>query len=254
MLDEFLELLKSQAGRAIYVWGGSGECLADMDDPEGWITRKERTSSNAAKNAKRAIALFRERIYEGMDDCRAFDCSGLVSWALIQIGLRSKRTDCDGLWAKCKPLSEPRNGALVFRVSGGNSQDETHVGVCLEDTYVIHSKGRDVGVVMEKYKASYWHKCGWYQGLLDDAAQPSSVIVSTGETRLMKVTNPYMRGSDVAELQKRLLALGYSIGRSGADGIYGNDTASAVLELQTRAQNIRICGELDERTRSLLGL
>ena len=40
------------------------------------------------------------------------------------------------------------------------------------------------------------------------------------------------KGSDVKELQKALIAKGYSCGRYGADGVFGNATANAVAKFQ----------------------
>ena len=47
----------------------------------------------------------------------------------------------------------------------------------------------------------------------------------------MKLTNPYMTGSDVKSLQNRLLALGYSIVGS-ADGKFGPKTDKGVRQFQ----------------------
>ena len=40
------------------------------------------------------------------------------------------------------------------------------------------------------------------------------------------------RGNDVKKLQQDLIALGYSLGSYGADGVYGNDTVKAVRKFQ----------------------
>src|SRR5205807_4048981 len=48
--------------------------------------------------------------------------------------------------------------------------------------------------------------------------------------RLLYYTSPMLRGDDVAELQRRLGALGFDAGR--VDGIFGEDTQRAVLEFQ----------------------
>ena len=51
--------------------------------------------------------------------------------------------------------------------------------------------------------------------------------------RLLYHTSPPLRGDDVAELQRRLGALGFDAGR--VDGIFGEDTQRAVLEFQRNA-------------------
>jgi len=51
--------------------------------------------------------------------------------------------------------------------------------------------------------------------------------------RLLYLTSPHLRGDDVADLQRRLGALGFDAGR--VDGIFGEDTQRAVLEFQRNA-------------------
>lgn len=48
-------------------------------------------------------------------------------------------------------------------------------------------------------------------------------------TRILKLK---CKGNDVKELQKTLIKKGYSCGKYGADGIFGNDTALAVAKFQ----------------------
>lgn len=53
--------------------------------------------------------------------------------------------------------------------------------------------------------------------------------------RLLKVRSPLMRGDDVRQLQQDLVALGYALPDSGADGMYGEETATAVRRFQSAA-------------------
>ncbi|MFZ9910426.1 MAG: peptidoglycan-binding domain-containing protein, partial [Candidatus Nanopelagicaceae bacterium] len=48
--------------------------------------------------------------------------------------------------------------------------------------------------------------------------------------RLIELTSPMMRGDDVATLQRRLLGMGFDVGR--ADGIFGPKSALALKEFQ----------------------
>ena len=96
----------------------------------------------------------------GLRAFRAYDCSGYVSAALIAGGALDKRRDCDGLYAMCGDLDAPRDGALLFRVNSENANDETHVGIYFNG-YQYHSKGRESGVVKERYDAGYWAKIAW---------------------------------------------------------------------------------------------
>lgn len=56
----------------------------------------------------------------------------------------------------------------------------------------------------------------------------STLVVS----RLLKLTNPMLRGEDVAGVQSALMKRGYSLGKFGADGVFGTATRSALKEFQ----------------------
>lgn len=74
------------------------------------------------------------------------------------------------------------------------------------------------------------------RGLLVDGLcgpQTWGVLVESGFAlgdRMLYFRQPMLRGDDVAELQHRLNALGFDAGRE--DGILGDDTAAAIIELQ----------------------
>lgn len=50
------------------------------------------------------------------------------------------------------------------------------------------------------------------------------------------------RGADVVTLQKKLVAAGIPVGASGADGVYGNDTFSAVKAYQQSRDLVLVDG------------
>lgn len=156
-LQTILNFLETEVDNgSIYVWGAEGQ----SNITERWI----RSSETSTENANRAITLWEKNLARGCTKIRAFDCSGLVSCAMILIGLMTGRRDCDGLWSRCDRITAPVNGALLFRVNSSNSEDETHVGFYFNG-YQYHAKGRDVGVVKEKYSTKYWHKIGWFKTL-----------------------------------------------------------------------------------------
>ena len=163
--NRFLALLREQVGRGVYVWGGNGELLDAMDDPERWIRRHE---SNAA-DANRAIALYRKRRQAGVERIRAFDCSGLIYWALRETGVQKTDVSSRGLYALCKPIGEDelKPGDLVFHHNG---ERITHVGVC-DGREQIECKGRDEGVVKNARRHGYWNRFGRLSALPDTDAQ-----------------------------------------------------------------------------------
>ena len=52
---------------------------------------------------------------------------------------------------------------------------------------------------------------------------------NNNSSTLLKVGS---RGASVQDVQKKLVALGYNVGSTGADGIFGNDTKNAVIKFQ----------------------
>lgn len=190
LIEKFEELLRSQVNRGIYVWGGNGENLCEMKDPEAWIRSKE----TSAENAERAIKLYRKRKAIGVKEIRAFDCSGLVYWALKTLGLIDKDASSRGLYKLCTPIEEEelKPGDLVFHDDG---KQIVHVGAWATGGYQIESMGRDVGVVKSRRKAGYWTKFGRYPKLQEDP-QP------TEQTVYVKGENVRVREGDNAETKK----------------------------------------------------
>jgi len=61
-----------------------------------------------------------------------------------------------------------------------------------------------------------------------------------------------MSGEDVRILQTKLIELGYNIGRSGADGKFGNNTLSAVMLFQ-KDKGLIVDGLVGKKTVAALG-
>ena len=146
---------------SIYVWASGGELGTSVND--SWIRTKE-NRCNGGANFERAYRAWANRIESGNTTFRCFDCSGFVSWILRKLGVFNGRRDCDGLYSLSTPLDSPVDGCLLFRQSSSNANDETHVGIYIGGCQ-YHAKGRDDGVVKEKYKASYWHKIAWFKAI-----------------------------------------------------------------------------------------
>ena len=152
--EAFVRAVTEQAGSGIYVWGGNGELLSDMPDPAGWIERHE----TGAENAARALRLLERRRRDGIKDVRAFDCSGLVYWALKGLGVLKSDVSSRGLYALCRPIEEREllPGDLVFHHDG---KQIVHVGVSVGNEQV-ECRGRDVGVVKNRRSPGYWNRFG----------------------------------------------------------------------------------------------
>ena len=141
----------------IYGWSGNGQKFDTTADAEAWLRRND-----DAGDPERSIRFMHKQIEAGVTDLAVFDCSGLISRYLQDIGIVSSKRNCDHLWAMCTPVTraELRPGDLLFRSRNG---DMYHVGVYAGRGRVIEAKGRDDGVVLRGIDASgagYWNKFG----------------------------------------------------------------------------------------------
>jgi hypothetical protein len=225
-LYNFLTLIWDQINKGIYVWGGDGEILSEMSDPIAWIERHE----TSAKDAKRAVALYKKRVAAGVKEIRAFDCSGLVYWALHTLGLQKSDVSSRGLYGLCDKLEKTdlRDGDLVFHHDGTRI---VHVGVYVGSGQVVECKGRDDGVVLTKRTNKlYWNRFGRWKAFEEPTPKPdpSSYIF----TRQLK--NGCV-GQDVVELKKLLIEHGFSKGittDTKSSERFGSSTKRLVKEYQ----------------------
>ncbi len=162
-LKAFLEAAEREvANHSIYVWSASGQMCKNIN--EKWIRAKEARCENG-KYADDAVAAWKAVMdSEYADVARAFDCSGFVSYCLIQAKALDKRRDCDGLFSKCEPTDKLTDGTLLFRVNSKKPNDETHVGIYINGLQ-YHAKGRCFGVVKESYAPRFWAKTAWFKEL-----------------------------------------------------------------------------------------
>lgn len=235
MIEEFVNAAKSQVNKGIYVWGGNGENLLVMDDPNAWIKKHETTPTNA----KRAIALFAARRWKGIDPIRAFDCSGLVYWCNTQAKIGYGDKNANGYWRECEPVDELMPGDLVFHHNGLKC---THVGIYIGDGQVVESIGRDEGVVITTEKSrkdkGYWNRRGRLKKmilkptLLGDANCDGEVTAADASLILR-----YLEGlSDITE-QGKLNA------DFNQDGRITKEDADAILEHIVGKNTVKVLGK-----------
>ena len=75
-----------------------------------------------------------------------------------------------------------------------------------------------------------------------------SMPAPTGSTGGSRILRRGSKGADVTEMQKKLLELGYDLGRYGADGDFGNDTYNAVILFQKEHGLSPVDGEVGNDT------
>lgn len=235
--EKFVEYILKYIGQP-YVWGGNGENLTPSNY-ESFIDRKNTSASNKAASKSFCKKLFNA----GQKSVKVHDCSGYISWALITAGLRTGRTDCDGLWSKCTRTYSPADFTLLFRWSSSNKEDETHVGVYYKG-YQYHAKGSSYGVVKEKYRASYWHKMGTYPGLSDAGSAAFAF------TKVLK--KPMYDRQDVREMKKLLIAKGYTNGITATNGNFLSSTDKVVRQFQAD-NGLQVDGKAGKNTITALG-
>lgn len=103
-----------------------------------------------------------------------------------------------------------------------------HVGYYDGNGYVIEERGFKYGCVKTKLKDRPWTH--WYKmpHLKYENEKIESANVVLGSRTLKKG----MKGTDVKELQEKLIKLGYDLGSYGADDDFGNKTDAAVRAFQ----------------------
>ena len=255
-ISNFLnELVKQVANHSIYVWGASGQLCKDVS--EAWIRQKE-ARNDGGKHADDAVAAWKAVMASPYANvARCFDCSGYISYCLKQIGALNSRTNCDGLYAKCNPTKELKNGTLLFRVNSTDPNDETHVGAYFNG-YQFHSKGRKYGVVKEKFNQNYWYKYGWFKMLIDDQPSPEPEPTPDPDPSayvFTRVLKKGCNGEDVNELKKLLIAHGYSKGitiDTAASKHFGSSTKSLVKSYQ-KDHGLNVDGIAGRETITSLG-
>lgn len=217
--------------------------------------------------AQKVLAFVREQIGEpyvfgksGMDE---WDCSGLTKTAVKQIGyffyhgattqwnrgFESGDPTRYGYWLSSGTIDTlPVNKmCLLF-----NQDKQKLPKLSMAHTAIYDGNGRVI-------QAGGYGGSGVHENPLDRRRFTHwAILKGTDEAmdntpRILKIikNNPYMRGDDVFQVQKRLLELGYSVGSKQADGVYGRDTETAVKAFQI-AQGIVADGKVGAGTRAAL--
>lgn len=205
LMNKFRQALSEGWG---YIWGQSGAT---------WTHAKQDA-------ATRAMTVRYGSQWIGK---RVADCSGLFAWAFRELG-GSIYHGSNTIWnrycsrqGKLTKDTKLRPGTAVFLVKNGNRH---HIGLFVGDDTVIEAKGTQSGVVTSRL--SHWDEWGELKGVCYDGqtSEPFVPILRKGS-----------QGDEVRALQERMLKLGYSLPRFGADGKFGNETERALKAFQAKA-------------------
>lgn len=154
MLEKLIELAKKMVKyHCIYLWGAQGQHVSKLTCAK--IRKMELSGTEAARVMRRIADIMAQGFYSS--STRAFDCSGLICWLFVMIGLEAKGFDltANGLlnrYARVLALADLIAGDLVYKLKDGKA---VHVGLYIGNGMVIEAKGRDAGVVISTLTDSW---------------------------------------------------------------------------------------------------
>lgn len=141
-------------------------------------------------------------------------------------------------------------GAIVGRRPNTMDIEVGHVAISLGGGKTIEARGRRYGVVTVDSMNRPWNFGVLIPGV--EYQRSGSVIINPNPSgRILRVETPFLRGPDVRCVQQTLRAIGIDPGK--IDGIYGDNTASAVRNFQI-AEGLTVDGEVGSETTGELGL
>ena len=177
---------------------------------------------------------------------RVADCSGLFVAAFSKYGIRISHSSHYQYTDYCKEKGTlsggkklngeelvPGDAVFVYK---DERKRYTHVGLYVGSGNVIEASGTKVGVITSLVTDKKWNRWGKlkdvdYSGEIikpEDPEHKEPEKPDTGQKTLRKGD----KGAEVKDLQKKLLALGYTLPKYGADGDFGKETEAAVKAFQ----------------------
>ena len=163
---------------------------------------------------------------------KVHDCVGLIKGYIMSEGAndpavynRAYDVSANGLIGLCK---ETGSIDKIPEVPGLIVWKESHVGVYIGGGYVVEAKGHSYGVVKTKLTSRPWVKWGRLPSIwITYEEEPTKQWCRPVIRVLRKGDHDYA----VKVLQNCLNLKGYSL---SVDGAYGNKTAEAVRDFQTK--------------------
>lgn len=164
------------------------------------------------------------------------DCSGLFAWAFKQLGSYMYHGS-NTMWNKyCVNKGELKNGKRVDKkelkpgtaVFTDHDGDKTHVGLLVENGFVIEASGTKDGVITSKITNSKWKCWGELKYVVfSDTVEPEPEATPS----IYPTIREGAKGDLVMQLQDMLSKLGSTL---KIDGIFGSGTRSAVRAFQNK--------------------
>lgn len=176
--------------------------------------------------------------YPGGCRVRSFDCRGFTYWILLAVfGWKLMGAGCTSQWnnednwkAKGEVADGIPQGVIVCLFyykkdsKGNRTKTLEHTGLYYNGETIECSNG----VQYTKGLNKKWEV--WGIPACVDGTAPDPQPVPTDKKPTIRQGD---RGTYVTMMQEELQAIGYNIGSTGADGIFGKNTKSAVVAFQT---------------------
>ena len=176
--------------------------------------------------------------YPGGCRVRSFDCRGFTYWILLQIyGWKLMGAGCTSQWnteSNWKAKGEVKDGIpqgvivclFYYKKDSKGKRTKTleHTGLYYNGETIECSSG----VQYTKGLNKKWEV--WGIPACVDGAAPDPQPEPTDKKPTIRQGD---RGTYVTMMQEELQAIGYNIGSTGADGVFGKNTKSAVVAFQT---------------------
>ena len=245
-----------------YVWGGYGQFCTPANR-KAYADRGSCSTAEAEQIRKKCQVLNGKKAacggckYYPGGRVRFFDCRGFTRWLMQQVGLSLKGAGATSQWNEASNWAE--KGAISDLPAGQvccvfmrDGTKMSHTGMHVGNGIVIHCSGE---VKQGKVTDKGWTHYAVPVGLAGETPQPVSEgtvlnVMQSVTERTVPDDTPMLRkgarGEAVREMQEKLIALGYDLGRCGADGIFGRKTLAAVKKFQ-KANGLKadgICGRI----------
>lgn len=245
IVEAFQEFLRAGYG---YVYGRNGE-LYTKEMAED-LHRKAKVGIEAVPQGRNKNRYFR-------GDCdkwigkRVADCSGGIVAAMRKHDPNYGDRSSYGFYEQAAERGSIKS---IPEIPGLAVWRKGHIGIYIGGGEVIEFRGTDYGCVKTKLKSrdfTHWLKLAGvtYEKVSTAATAPTK---SWKLSRLLKRTKPLIKGDDVKTVQRSLVAKGYSCGRCGVDGQFGDDTVAAVKCFQ-KASGLVVDGIVGKNTCRALG-
>lgn len=223
-----------------YIWATAGEIWTEAKQ----ATFNKKYYSDPVKYADYKLGVRWGKKWIGK---KVTDCSGLVKWAMKQLGVTSgiyhgsnsqfsKNCVMKGKIVKGTKIPV---GALIF--TGNVEGQHNHVGILVDEKTVCEAKGTTSGVVHTALSNRKWTWWGLLRGVvyteIESEAAPvkEEIPVTTAIKKTATKKHPTLRrgakGEEVKTMQTLLAKDGSTL---QIDGIFGIGTLSAVKSFQKR--------------------